>query len=149
MMYNGLMLAKVHFSHDKSSLHKDFSASLPPCVVSLPRCLPQTGKGFPSNSSPLWHKHRYRSPHPLMPNRSETRHNDYCFWFPSRSLYPWICHFPVFIETGREFKDTLYIIYKYTFLRYIPHPHVISLMFSECWTQHITVCSAWKIWLGI
>ena len=47
MMYNGLMLAKVHFSHDKSSLHKDFSASLPPCVVSLPAVCRKQAKTFP------------------------------------------------------------------------------------------------------
>ena len=47
MMFNGLMLAKVHFSLDKSSLHKDFSASLPPCVVSLPAVCRKQAKAFP------------------------------------------------------------------------------------------------------
>ena len=41
------MLAKVHFSLDKSSLHKDFSASLPPCVVSLPAVCRKQAKAFP------------------------------------------------------------------------------------------------------
>ena len=47
MMFNGLMIAKVHYSHDKSSLHTDFSVSLPPCVVSLPAVCRKQAKAFP------------------------------------------------------------------------------------------------------
>lgn len=47
MMFNGLMLAKVHFSHDKSSLHKDFSASLPHVSFLSPAVCRKQAKAFP------------------------------------------------------------------------------------------------------
>ena len=53
MMYNGIMLANVHFSHDKSSLHTDFSASLPPCVVSLPAVCRKQAKAL-AQTHPLF-----------------------------------------------------------------------------------------------
>ena len=47
MMFNGLMLAKVHFSHDKSSLHTDFSASLPHVSFLSPAVCRKQAKTFP------------------------------------------------------------------------------------------------------
>lgn len=56
MMFNGLMLANVHFSHDKSSLHTDFSAS-PPHVSFL---------------SPLFAANRQRLSLKLIPSLAQT-----------------------------------------------------------------------------
>ena len=41
------MLANVHFSHDKSSLHTDFSASPPPVSFLYPAVCRKQAKAFP------------------------------------------------------------------------------------------------------